>query len=259
MQNDSNDFITEEEQLQRYLDANKKQTRRKRGGQQQPPQRKHAGRPRQHVAQEDVIVDDDDLLIVLSYPSSAADGTDHKQRVQQLLQGFKDSRHANAEMLCQFEAHQESEDQLRELSLRVDLANERILSAVARHPCCRVLNSTAAEACIGVVSRRTVAYHDDGAAHWIELPTINCLACNSTWELKPADLGCFGNTPQLPGALFTKKLLQKYRFLVFENGMSTGAYADACNSTAAVNDLAGAAELSKGPPGYGPILSMNAR
>lgn len=268
-------FLTEQEQSELFKAANRKQQRAKRPGQQPPHNR--TGRPRIHAADDDIL-DDDDLAFNSGYsdadPSAAAaaPASEWGVRLQQRNRSFLTKRPANTQKLQQYEAFQEAGDQLAELTVRASHMADRVARAQQRHPCLSVLSDGMLQQCdvqheqpveleaLKVTSHRTVACHDLGASFWLAVPTISCCCCKETWEIAPADIGCFGSSPDQPWSWFTVKLLQFYSHLVFVSGTSSSSFADASSLVGSVIDKAAAAdELRCGPPGTGPIPSFDAR
>lgn len=221
-------FISRTEQLRRYAAENQKQTR-KRLVQPVPPDPFSRTKPRRHRQDSDTL--DVDLEELLGVEVLGDGGSEQCQRVQQLNRSWQDRRPANISSLQQYEAYQEADEQLKQLQSSMQLMEGRIATALQRHWCCSVLP---ADACITVGSSRSVAYHALGTSFWMAVPTVTCRGCDATWEVCPAHIGCWGNTPVSPTHWFDKQLLTLYRELLLGAGLSTHAYADASNAACAV-------------------------
>jgi hypothetical protein len=175
--------------------------------------------------------------------------SEHCQRVQQQRRNWDERRAANTLSLQQYEAYQEADDQLRQQQSCMQLMDERMVSAAARHCCCSMLSVREVDSCTSVTSSRSVACHMLGASFWLSVPTIACKACGDTWDVSPSDIGCFGSTPVLPNTWFDKQFLLCYRQLVLTGGLSSSTFAAAANAAAAVLDVAAAAAANPACPG----------
>lgn len=149
--------------------------------------------------------------------------SEHQRRVQQQRLNWDARRPANINSLQQYEACQQSEDQLKQRESLVQLMNERMVVALSRHWCCGsgVIRVHGGDTCITAGSSRSVACHMLGASFWLSVPTVTCDACGTTWELSPAAAGCWGSSPVVPNTWFDKQLLEFYRHLVLPGGLST--------------------------------------
>jgi len=251
-------FVTKAEQLLKYAQENQQQTRSKRQLQPVPPDPFTRTKPRRHRQDDDDI--DVDLEELLGIGPLDAGDSEQSQRVQQLNRSWQDRRPANISSLQQYEAYQEADEQLKQLQSSVQLFQGRIASALQRHSCFSVPAGAAAlnpDTCITVDSSRSVACHALGTHFWLPVPTVKCRCCNITWEVRPADIGCFGNTPVRPTHWFDKQLLTMYRQLALGAGLSTHAFAGASNAVCAVINADAAAQASAAlPAGQDPVPSI---
>jgi hypothetical protein len=86
-----------------------------------------------------------------------------------------------------------------------------------------------------VVSSRKVACHVLGSSFWLKVPTVTCCCCNSSWEVHPADVGFFSNSPEQPFVWFDCQMLQLYTHLFYPSGTSMSCFADAMSKTTAIS------------------------
>lgn len=252
-----NVFVSPAQQLRSYAVANQQQCRSKRPQQQAPQPFSSRNRPRRRVEASDPAVDDDTLQ---GLELQGTGDSESSQRVQRRIRGWQESRQDNSRSLQQYEAYQEADDQLKQRLSTMQLMDSRVQSALHRHCCCSVLGTDDVDACVTVNSSRPVACHLLGVSFWLSVPTVTCQACNSTWEVRPADVGCFGNTPVRPTQWFGKQLLLLYRQLALGGGLGTHTFAGACNAACAVSDVAAAAAVSAAlPDGRDPVPSIDPR
>ncbi|KAF6265985.1 hypothetical protein COO60DRAFT_773217 [Scenedesmus sp. NREL 46B-D3] len=248
-------LISQSQQRRNFAAANLKQRRcNSRRREQRPPNPFLKGRPRQRVQDGDDLELDESTVADLQ---CCQGDSDHCQRVQQQRRNWDERRAANTNSMQQYEAYQEAEDQLRQQQSCMQLMNERVLSAVARH-CCHSVPDV--DSCTSVASMRSVACHMLGASFWLPVPTVACQACGDTWEVSPADIGCFGNTPVLPNTWFDKQFLRCYRQLLLTGGVSSSTFAGALSTVAKVIEAAAASAASPaGPGGQGAVPTIDQR
>jgi hypothetical protein len=251
-------FIDASEQLNGFAAENQKQTRSKRTQQPVPPDPFTRNKPRLHRQGSDAINVELEGLLDIQLLSSG--DSEHCQRVQQLNRSWQERRPANSKSLQQYEAYQETSDQLKQRQSSIQLMSDRIASALQRHCCCNVLKGAAADTCITISSSRPVACHALGTHFWLAVPTVTCSRCGETWEVCAADVGCFGNTPVQPTRWFDKQVLIMYRELAHDAGTSTHAFAGASNAACTVISATDAAAVSAAlPAGQDPVPSINAK
>jgi len=201
------------------------------------------GRPRQRTAADDDLAQEDDIF------ESIYDETGDKQigawglRVQQRNESFQQHRPRNTQRLQQHGALQRSEDQQKQLGNVKEHVSNCIKTAYLRHGC-QVLHDEQqqqqqhveqpcpAVEVVQVVSSRSVACHVLGYSFWQQVPTVRCSCCRQTWEVHPADVGFFSNSPEQPFVWFDSQVLQLYQHL-FMSGLSASCFAESLSKIAA--------------------------
>jgi len=160
-------------------------------------------------------------------------GISTQARNRRLQKAWRALRQRHKAALRAAAARQPDAAQRRAAFLELEL-HKRIWLAAASHPCCQLVSSGDSTLLLEFVEERTVIYRELGLAVEISVPTWRCGVCRSQWETSACDAHCFPSSPVQPEAWIDLQLLESYRHLSINGGLSMTAYADMVSKVRAV-------------------------
>jgi hypothetical protein len=102
----------------------------------------------------------------------------------------------------------------------------RINMAAAAHPCCQLVTAGDGMDLLDRVRVRPVIYHELGLAVEIQVPTWRCGVCSELWEASACDAHCFPSSPVEPAIWVDLVMLDIFRHLSINGGLSMTVYSD---------------------------------